>query len=60
MLDCGFMHDLKEVWLESVMAQERDYWPILRQVVVSVVTEAPVVAPRAVVGPGAPPEGAPP
>ena len=54
------MDDLEEVWLETVMARERDYWPTLQRVAIAVATTAPVVAPRAVVGPGAPLEGAPP
>ena len=53
----GFMDDFVEFWLETVMARERDYRPILRRVVILVATVAPVVALRAVVGPGAPPEG---
>ena len=56
----GFMDDFKEVWLETVMAHERDYQPTLRWVSIAVVTTAPVVAPGAVVGPGAPLEGHPP
>ena len=60
MLAQGFMDDLEEVWLETVMARERDYRSVLHWVAVSVVTKTPVVALRAVVGPGASLEGAPP
>ena len=56
----GRMDDFEEIWLETVMAHERDYQPNLRRVFIAVVTTAPVVVPGAVVGPGAPPEGAPP
>lgn len=52
------MDDLEEIWLDMVMAQEREYQPISHRVAVSVVTEAPVVVPGAVVGPDAPLEGA--
>ena len=54
------MDDFEEVWLEIVMARERDYWPTLRQVAIAVATTAPVVALGAVVVLGAPPKGAPP
>ena len=40
------------------MARERDYRPVLRWVAVPVLTVAPVVLLRVVVGPGAPPKGA--
>ena len=56
----GLMDDFEEIWLETVMVHERDYQPTLRRVAIVVATAAPVVVPRAVVGPGAPPEGAPP
>ena len=56
----GFMDDFKEIWLETMMARERDYWPVLRWVVIAVATASSMVAPGAVVGPGAPLEGAPP
>ena len=56
----GFMDDFKEVWLETLMARERDYRPTLHQVVIAIATAAPVVVSGAVVGPGAPLEGAPP
>ena len=54
------MDDFEEVWLEMVMAYERDYQPTLCRVAIVVATTAPVVAPGALVGPGAPLEGAPP
>ena len=54
----GFMDDFEDVWLETVMARERDYWPTLCRVAIAVATTALVVAPGAVVGPGAPLEGA--
>ena len=60
MLARGFMDDFEEVWLEMVMARERDYRPTLRRVAIAVATAALVVAPGVVVGPGAPLEGAPP
>ena len=56
----GFLDDLEEVWMETQMARERDYRPILRQVAVSVLKAALVVVPGVVVGLGAPPEGTPP
>lgn len=56
----GFMDDLEEDWLDTMMAHDRDYRPILRRVVVSVVTTAPVVELGAIVGPGTRLEGAPP
>ena len=56
----GFMDDFEEVWLETVMARERDYQPTLYQVAIAVVIAAMVVVPGAMVGPGAPLEGAPP
>ena len=55
----GLMDDFEEVWLETVMARERDYQPTLQRVAIAVATIASVVAPGAVVGPGAPLEGAP-
>ena len=55
----GFMGDFEEAWLEMVMARERDYQSTLRWVASAVATAAPVVAPGAVVGPGAPLEGEP-
>ena len=54
------MDDFEEVWLETVMVRERDYRPTLRRVAIAVATTAPVVAPGVVMGPSAPPEGAPP
>ena len=56
----GFMDDFEEVWLETVMARERDYRPTLRWVAIAVATTTPVVVPGAVVGPCDPLEGAPP
>ena len=60
MLARGLMDDFEEIWLETVMAHERDYQPTLRWVVIAVATTAPVVVPGAVVGPSAPLEGVPP
>ena len=55
-----FMDDFKEVWLETVMARETAYRLVLWQVAITFAMVAPVVAPGAVVGPGAPLEGTPP
>ena len=55
----GLMDDFEEIWLETVMACERDYRPTLRRVAIAVVTAAPVVAPGVAMGPSAPLEGAP-
>ena len=54
------MDDFEEVWLETVMARERDYRPTVRWVAIAVATAAPVVALGALEGPSAPLEGAPP
>ena len=54
------MDDFEEIWIETVMARERDYRPTQRRVAIAVMTAAPVVVPGAVVGPGAPLEWAPP
>ena len=56
----GFMDDFDEVWLETVMARERDYRSTLCRVAIAVAIAAPMVVSGLVVGPGAPLEGAPP
>ena len=54
------MDDFKEIWLETLMARERDYRLTLRRVAIAVATTASVVVPGVVVGPGASLDGAPP
>ena len=56
----GFTDDFEEAWLETLMAHERAYHPTLRWVAIAVAIVALVGVPGAVVGPGAPLEGAPP